>query len=569
MRDYDRPGMEPLYSPQSRAERLIAAGRVVLAISALFAIWFDPSEPANLARTAYTLLVAYVVYSLGIAVLVWRLDAPSNGQRWVTQAVDLVFFSCFLYFTVGTANPFIAYFTFAVVCAALRWQWRGALWAAAASLACFLGIGLYLVIVARVPGFDLYPLIVRGIYLVLVAVLVGYMGFHEERTRRDVSLLATWPHEPSAEAGPLVRSLLEHSARTLNAPRAVLVWTEREEPWLYMASLEDAAFSWSRSPGDLAPLVAEPLQGEGFLCPDAGSARPEVLRRGPDGLERWQGCPIDAGLRERFGIRSVLALAIRGESLEGWLLLLDRRDMTSDDLLLGEIAAGVVASRLDHFYLNRRLQESVATEERIRLSRDLHDGVLQSLTGIGLRLAAVRGLLEENSQAARESLEAVQRLLTLEQRDLRFFIQELKPRPRPAGDVSLAFRVIELVQRIELEWGLRADLRIEGLEEPIPEPLAREVYHLVREALVNAARHGEASAVRVAIRRAADGPLSIAVADNGRGFPFQGRLSHADLARGSLGPRNLFERVSSLRGTLELESGPSGARLEIALPTGA
>lgn len=561
--------MEPLYSPQSRAERLIAAGRVVLAISALFAIWFDPSEPVNLARIAYTLLVAYVVYAVGIAALVWRSDAPSERQRWVTQAVDLVFFSFFLYFTVGTANPFIAYFTFAVVCAALRWQWRGALWVAAASLACFLGIGLYLAIVARAPGFDLYPLIVRGIYLALIAVLVGYMGFHEERTRRDVSLLAAWPHESSPEAGPLVRSLLEHAARTLNAPRALLAWVEREEPWLYIASLEGGSFSWTRSTDDLGLLVAEPLHGQGFLCPDAASSRPEVLRRGYAGMVRWQGSPLDPGLRERFAIRSVLALAVRGESLEGWLLLLDRRDMTSDDLLLGEIAAGVVTSRLDHFYLGRRLQEAVATEERIRLSRDLHDGVLQSLTGIGLRLAAVRGLMEENPQAARVSLEAVQRLLTLEQRDLRFFIQELKPRPlRPAGDVSLAFRVIELIQRIELEWGLRADLRIEGLEEPIPEPLAREVYHLVREALVNAARHGEASAVRVEIRRAASGQLSIVVSDNGRGFPFEGRLSHAALAQGSLGPRNLFERVSSLRGTLELESGPSGARLEIALPTG-
>lgn len=560
--------MEPLYSPQSRAERLIAAGRVVLAISALFAIWFDPSEPVNLARIAYSLLVAYVVYAVGIAVLVWRSDAPSERQRWITQAVDLVFFSFFLYFTVGTANPFIAYFTFAVVCAALRWQWRGALWVAAASLACFLGIGLYLAVTGT-PGFDLYPLIVRGIYLALIAVLVGYMGFHEERTRRDVSLLAAWPHESSPEAGPLVRSLLEHAARTLDAPRAVLAWVEKEEPWLYIAALEGlegGTFSWTRSPGDPALLVAEPLQGKGFLCPDAASPRPEVLRRGQAGMARWQGSPLDPGLQERFGIRSVLALAVRGESVEGWLFLLDRNDMTSDDLLLGEIAAGVVASRLDHFYLGRRLQEAVAMEERIRLSRDLHDGVLQSLTGIGLRLAAVRGLMEENPQAARASLEAVQRLLTLEQRDLRFFIQELKPRPRPAGEVSLAFRVIELIQRIEMEWGLRADLRIEGLEDPIPEPLAREVYHLVREALVNAARHGEASAVRLAIRRAPGGQLSITVADNGRGFPFEGRLSHAALAQGNVGPRNLFERVSSLRGTLDVESGPSGARLEIALP---
>jgi signal transduction histidine kinase len=207
----------------------------------------------------------------------------------------------------------------------------------------------------------------------------------------------------------------------------------------------------------------------------------------------------------------------------------------------------------------------MAAEERMRVARDLHDGVLQSLAGIGLRLAAVRSLLERDPKAAREALESVQGLLTLAQRDLRFFIQELKPRPRSPAEVSLAFRVTELAHRIELEWGLRAELRTDGLEEPMPESLAREVYNVVRESLVNAARHGEASAVHLAIRRDGD-RLFITVSDNGRGFPFQGRLSHAELAAGSVGPRNLFERVAALGGSLELESGAGGARLEIQLP---
>jgi len=385
-------------SPESRAERLIASGRVVLAAVSSLAVWFDPSEPARHPEVAYTLLVSYLGYSLAIAALVWRSGASSERHRVVTQAVDLAFFSLMLFFTAGTTNPFIAYFIFAVICATLRWQWRGALWTAAASLASFLAIGLYLIL--EEPGFNAHPLAVRGIYLALIAVMMGYMGFHEERTRREISLLYA---------------------------------------------------------------------------------------------------------------------------------------------------------------------EAVGTEERIRVARDLHDGVLQSLTGVGLRLAAVRSLLEKDPRAAREALESVQRLLTLEQRDLRFFIQELKPKPRTMAEVSLAFRVTELVHRIELEWGLRAELRADGLEEPMPESLAREVYNVVRESLVNAARHGEASAVRLVIRRERD-RLFITVADNGRGFPFQGRLTHAELAAGTVGPRNLFERVSSLGGSLELESGAAGARLEIDLP---
>lgn len=394
--------MEPLSSSRQRAERLIAMGRVVLASASLLAIWFDPGEPVRHPRVAYGLLWAYVGYSLALAVVTWRASAVAEWQRRATQAVDLAFFSAMLFFTAGTTTPFITYFVFAVICATLRWQWRGALWAAAASLASFLGIGFYLLL--REPGFEPYPLIVRAIYLVVVAVLVGYMGYYEERTRREISLLGA---------------------------------------------------------------------------------------------------------------------------------------------------------------------EAVATEERIRLARDLHDGVLQSLTGIGLRLAAVRSLLDKDPRAARESLEAVQRLLSAEQRDLRFFIQELRPRPRREGgegEVSLAFQLTELAHRIELEWGLKAELRAGGLEEPIPESLAREVYNVIREALVNAARHGEASAVRLEIRKQGEDRLCITVADNGRGFPFQGRLSHSELAERRVGPRNLFERVSSLQGTLELQSDSGGARLEIALP---
>jgi signal transduction histidine kinase len=374
---------------------------VVLASASLLAIWFEPGQPARLPRLAYGLLWAYVAYALAVALAIWRASSPEWWRR-AAQAIDLAFFSAMLFFTAGTAAPFMTYFVFAVICATLRWQWRGALWTAAASLASFLAIGFYLLV--REPGFEPYPLIVRGIYLAVVAVLVGYMGFYEERTRREISLLAA---------------------------------------------------------------------------------------------------------------------------------------------------------------------EAVATEERNRLARDLHDGVLQSLTGIGLRLAAVRSLLEKDPRAAGEALAAVQRLLTAQQRDFRFFIQELRPRPRREGEVSLAFQVTELVHRIELEWGLRAELRADGLEEPIPESLAREVYNVIREALVNAARHGEASAVRLEVRKEGgegEERLCITVADNGRGFPFQGRLSHAELAERRLGPRNLFERVSSLQGTLDLESGAGGARLEIALP---
>ena len=102
------------------------------------------------------------------------------------------------------------------------------------------------------------------------------------------------------------------------------------------------------------------------------------------------------------------------------------------------------------------------------------------------------------------------------------------------------------------------DLRTEGLTAPVPEPLARDLYHIVREALVNAVRHGEASRVQVAITATPGREVSISVRDNGRGFPFAGRFSGEALARMDAGPKTLRERVASLSGSLAVESSGGG-----------
>ena len=387
-------------NPQLRAERLIAGGRVVLAASSLFAVWLDPTEPAKYAAIAYSLLAAYVGYSLVIAALVWRAE-PAPALRLTTHVFDLAFFSLFLYFTAG-ASPFVAYFVFSLVCATVRWQWKGTFWTALASLATFLGLGVYFAEVMRDPAFALNPFVIRALYLAVIAVLLGYLGAHEQRTRDEVARLQ---------------------------------------------------------------------------------------------------------------------------------------------------------------------RERAAAEERMRLARDLHDGVLQSFTAIGLRVAAAARLLEGDAAAAAARLRELGRLVADEQRDLRFFIHELNPPPGGAeGGPDLGARLGALAERVESEWRLRVDLDLGALPAPLPDDLARDAYNLVREALMNALRHGEATAVDVRVARASDGALAITVADNGRGFPFHGRYSAPQLEELGLGPRSLRERVAARRGSLSLASSDAGARLEIELP---
>jgi signal transduction histidine kinase len=157
-----------------------------------------------------------------------------------------------------------------------------------------------------------------------------------------------------------------------------------------------------------------------------------------------------------------------------------------------------------------------------------------------------------------------------EQRDLRFFIQELKPGRIGALDEGGGFvpALQDLGRRLESVWGVRLELPEFLPRLTVSDVLLGEIYRIVQEAAANAARHGQATHVTVDFG-VADGRLAIAVIDNGHGFPFRGRVTHDVLVASHQGPRSLRERVTALGGTLDIESDAAGSRLDIRLPLGA
>ena len=159
-------------------------------------------------------------------------------------------------------------------------------------------------------------------------------------------------------------------------------------------------------------------------------------------------------------------------------------------------------------------------------------------------------------------------MIIRQQRELRAFVRELQTggcASRPGLDDLLT----ELVLRFEQEWNLAVKLDVkppsERFDTAIAPELACEIHQIVREALVNAARHTLASLVCVSIGYDVDW-IRITVADNGQGFPFQGHFKDAELTEHNLGPVMLKQRIAALDGTLAIHSSHEGARLEIGLP---
>ena len=553
------------YSAQIRAERLISAGRLVLAACALTAVAAAPFDALHPTRQiAYPLLGAYAAYALMVAVAVWRAPRPLRRTRLATHLIDLVVFAVMYVFEQHVASGFFVFFVFSLLSATLRWQWRGTLFTAVTAFGVALVSALYQA--SSADEFESNRVLIRGLYLSVVAVLLGYLGIYEVRLRREIARLASWSSALPDDAEGMIREVLIRIADVLSAPRVLLVWEEREEPWVNVALWTGRDLRWTReAPNAMTPPTAEHLASVDFFCSDAAAATPTVVYAVGDEFQRWRGAPLNPTLRAQFGIRRVLAVRFESSTLTGRIFWLDKPRLSTDQLAFGQLIAREVSNRIDHFHLLADRWRAAAEAERVRLARDLHDGLLQSLTAMALKLEEVRSLVDDQPVVAHKRLLAIQRLIVAEQRYLRFFIRHLKPFASPEPDASLDARLELLGQRVELEWGVVVDLKTTHIGGPLSAPLSDELYYLVSEAVVNAARHAKASTVRVELD-VGEPHIDIVIADNGHGFSFRGRYDHLALKAGKLAPVTLGERVEALQGTLTIDSSESGARLEIVVP---
>ena len=237
-----------------------------------------------------------------------------------------------------------------------------------------------------------------------------------------------------------------------------------------------------------------------------------------------------------------------------------------NDRVLEGLARDVIShARADQFISDRHKAFGDALSERLRLARELHDGLLQSLTGASLQLEATLRLMETDPSAARKQLREIQELIIERQRELRAWIESVRhPDAVPANPRAELATVLETLCRRVSRWGPRVEF-VGHESAAIPAFLGDHVYRLVEEGLSNVTRHAHARFARVDVRRSANS-VRVLIADDGCGFPFRGRYDLLALNVRGIGPASMKERVDSLSGTLTLSSTLSGSTLEIHLP---
>jgi len=231
---------------------------------------------------------------------------------------------------------------------------------------------------------------------------------------------------------------------------------------------------------------------------------------------------------------------------------------------------GLESETADHFretsrtkaelkQLSARLVQA-QEDERRSISRELHDEIGQSLTGVLVEMANLSTLIRTAERDAVGS-KAVEIKRLVENSISVVRNMALLLRPSMLDDLGLAPALQWQAREVSKRSGVSVKVAAEDVPEDLPEEYKTCIYRVVQEALHNAVQHSGARNIWIAVRPE-NGRLLLSIQDDGKGFN-----PRADKGMGLLG---MEERVTHLGGSFAVESEPGrGATLCVSLPVSA
>lgn len=280
-------------------------------------------------------------------------------------------------------------------------------------------------------------------------------------------------------------------------------------------------------------------------------------------MQDLQSDPRSAGFPPHHPeMRSLLGVPlVWGNRVIGNLYLTEKEGgggFTENDEEIVRLLSTQAAVAIRNAELLGQLESMARLEERERIAMDLHDGVIQSIYGVGLQLEDVAERVEGSPQA-QNSIEGAINTLNSVIKDIRSYIFDLRPGVSSVEDLPGAIE--RLAEGLRVNTLIEADVEIGGrLDGELSDTQAIGLYHIAQEALTNIGKHSKATRAHVRLS-SDDQTLRLEVADNGQGLP-ESELEHA-----GQGIRNMTDRARTLGATIALESTPGkGTTVRVAMP---
>mgnify|MGYP000300743730 CR=1 FL=1 len=219
--------------------------------------------------------------------------------------------------------------------------------------------------------------------------------------------------------------------------------------------------------------------------------------------------------------------------------LTDRVKVTGDNNELNALVLSfnTMLDRLQDLTVTRKALLDATEKERIRIGRELHDGVCQTIAAARLQLAGL-----ETECPRHDKIQHVKTQLAQALEDIRLIVKALHPVMLDELGLASTLRWFAKENRNNIETRLYFNVE----ESTIPPRLRTPIFRIVQEAANNAIRHGKATTLDVQLN-AADGILDLAIEDNGQGFDLKVRPTGNGLV-------NIRERVEAEQGEFSLDA---------------
>ena len=207
--------------------------------------------------------------------------------------------------------------------------------------------------------------------------------------------------------------------------------------------------------------------------------------------------------------------------------------------------------------LVQQIEQSTIQQERLRLSRDLHDSVAQRLFSLTVSTRSLPDMLHQEPERGLAHARTVAELAQQTLLDLRGLLVDL--RPTDVIQLGLGEALRKLCQQTQIAHDLRIDCSVMLFGGHIPAPVQDALYRVAQEALSNAAKHANASQIEVSLVQGQQ-QINMSVTDNGNGMPPN---KHDQ----GFGLHTMRERTLSLGGHFEIERTPEhGTTVRLQLP---